>query len=89
MTGAATDPGTRRQLRTAMLAVLGICVMTGIAWASVPLYRLFCQVTGLNGTTQRALEAPGAVNKLIRIDFDSNVAPGMKWRFRPKRGRRR
>ena len=48
MTGAATDAGTRRQLRTAMLAVLGICVMTGIAWASVPLYRLFCQVTGLN-----------------------------------------
>ncbi|ANC86481.1 cytochrome c oxidase assembly protein [Sphingomonas sp. NIC1] len=86
MTGAATDPGTRRQLRTAMLAVLGICVMTGVAWASVPLYRLFCQVTGLNGTTQRALEAPGAVNKLIRIDFDSNVAPGMKWRFRPEAG---
>jgi len=75
---------TRRQLRTALLAVLGICVMTGVAWASVPLYRLFCQVTGLNGTTQRGLEAPGAINKLIRIDFDSNVAPGMPWRFRPE-----
>jgi len=77
---------TKRQLRTALFAVLGICFMTGVAWASIPLYRLFCQVTGLNGTTQRGLEAPGAVNKLIRIDFDSNVAPGMKWRFRPEAG---
>ena len=79
-----TARSTRRQLRTAMFAVIGICVMTGVAWASIPLYRLFCQVTGLNGTTQRGLEAPGAVNRLIRIDFDSNVAPGMKWRFRPE-----
>ncbi|WP_203311412.1 MULTISPECIES: cytochrome c oxidase assembly protein [Sphingomonas] len=81
---APADPTTRRQLRTAMFAVLGICLMTGVAWASVPLYRLFCQVTGLNGTTQRGLAAPGAVNHKIRIDFDTNVAPHMPWRFRPE-----
>ncbi|WP_268934864.1 cytochrome c oxidase assembly protein [Sphingomonas sp. Leaf37] len=86
MTTAAAPSSTKRQLRTAMFAVIGICFMTGVAWASIPLYRMFCQVTGLNGTTQRGEEAPGAVNKLIRVDFDSNVAPGMKWRFRPEAG---
>jgi cytochrome c oxidase assembly protein subunit 11 len=86
VTTTAAPSSTKRQLRTAMFAVIGICFMTGVAWASIPLYRMFCQVTGLNGTTQRAEEAPGAVNKLIRIDFDSNVAPGMKWRFRPEAG---
>ncbi len=86
MTTAAAPSSTKRQLRTAMFAVISICFMTGVAWASIPLYRMFCQVTGLNGTTQRGEEAPGAVNKLIRVDFDSNVAPGMKWRFRPEAG---
>ena len=64
-----------RKLRTAMLAVLGICFMSGLGWASIPLYRMFCQATGLNGTTQRGTVAPGAVkNHQIRIDFDTNVA---------------
>ena len=73
-----------RTTRTALLAVLGICFMTGLAFASVPLYRLFCQVTGLNGTTQRALVAPGARDRQVRIDFDSNVAPKLDWKFEPE-----
>ena len=73
-----------RQARTALIAVLGICFMTGLAWASVPLYRLFCQATGLNGTTGRGLVAPGAVDRRIRIDFDTNVAPKLDWRFVPE-----
>ena len=44
-----------RTTRTAMFAVLAICFMTGLAFASVPLYRLFCQATGLNGTTNPRL----------------------------------
>lgn len=70
--------------RTLALAVLGICFMTGLAFASVPLYRLFCEATGLNGTTNRALAAPGATNHRIVIQFDSNVSPGMPWKFRPE-----
>lgn len=70
--------------RTALLAVLGIVFMSGVAWASVPLYRLFCQATGLNGTTGRALRAPGAVDGQMRIAFDTNVAPALKWRFAPE-----
>ena len=74
---------TRHQ-RTAGLAVLFICFMTGVAWASVPLYRLFCQVTGLNGTTQRGLAAPGAVNAQVRVNFDANVSPKLPWTFKPE-----
>jgi len=82
---AASSSQQRRQLRTALFAVLGICFMTGLAWASVPLYRLFCQVTGLNGTTQRGLAAPGAVaGHRVRVDFDANVSPKLPWRFRPE-----
>ncbi|RUN77095.1 cytochrome c oxidase assembly protein [Sphingomonas sp. TF3] len=73
-----------RKLRTALFAVAGICFMSGLGWASIPLYRLFCQATGLNGTTQRGLVAPGAVNRQIRIDFDTNVAPHMPWKFAPE-----
>lgn len=71
-------------LRTALLALLGVCFMSGLAWASVPLYRLFCQTTGLNGTTQRGTQAPGAVNRQVRIDFDTNVAPNLPWKFVPE-----
>ncbi|MFW2850664.1 cytochrome c oxidase assembly protein [Sphingomonas sp. TX0543] len=75
-----------RTTRTALLAVLGICFMTGLAFASVPLYRLFCQATGLNGTTQRGLAAPGAVDRAIRIDFDANTSTHLPWRFTPEQG---
>jgi cytochrome c oxidase assembly protein subunit 11 len=70
--------------RTALLAVFGICFMTGLAWASVPLYRMFCQVTGLNGTTGRGIRAPGAVDGKMMIDFDANVAAGLGWKFAPE-----
>lgn len=73
-----------RRLRTALLAVLGICFMSGLGWASIPLYRMFCQATGLNGTTQRGLKAPGGTDRRMQIDFDTNVAPGMKWKFVPE-----
>ena len=73
-----------RQMRTAVLAVVGICFMTGLAWASIPLYRMFCQVTGLNGTTQRGQQAPGATERMVRVDFDANVSPKLPWKFRPE-----
>ena len=75
-----------RTTRTALFAVLGICFMTGLAFASVPLYRLFCAATGLNGTTQRGLAAPGGVHRRIRIDFDANTGPHLPWRFAPEQG---
>jgi cytochrome c oxidase assembly protein subunit 11 len=73
-----------RKTRTLALAILGVCFMTGLGWASVPLYRVFCQATGLNGTTQRGMVAPGAVDHQVRIDFDTNVSPKLPWKFAPE-----
>ena len=73
------------KLRTALFAVAGVVGMTGLGYASVPLYRVFCQVTGLNGTTQRALEAPGGVGSKVTVAFDTNVSPNLPWTFKPER----
>lgn len=74
-----------RNLRTALLAGLGVCTMTGMGFASVPLYRMFCQATGLGGTTQRGLNAPGTTGQKITVAFDSNVSPKLPWKFVPER----
>lgn len=73
--------------RTALLAA-GIALgMVGLAYASVPLYRLFCQVTGFGGTPMVAADVaavPQAVpGTSIRVRFDGNVRRGMPWAFRP------
>lgn len=75
-----------RKLRTGLLAGGLACSMVGMGYASVPLYRLFCQVTGLGGTTQKATgDAPGAVaGKMIRIRFDANHSPELPWEFKPE-----
>ena len=73
----------RRNGRTATLAALFAALMVGFAFASVPLYRLFCEVTGLGGTTQRAERAPGAIAGEIGVRFDANINPALPWRFEP------
>ena len=75
----------KRTTRTALLAVAGVCSMSGLGFASVPLYRIFCEATGLNGTTQRGLKAPGAAQGQVTVAFDSNVSPKLDWAFRPEK----
>ncbi|MGH6785568.1 MAG: cytochrome c oxidase assembly protein [Novosphingobium sp.] len=62
--------------------------MLGVGYAAVPLYRIFCQVTGFGGTTQRVGEAQAATVKVaaqtISVRFDGNVEHGMPWRFAPE-----
>lgn len=71
-----------RNQRVALMAAAIAMSMVGLAFASVPLYRLFCQVTGLGGTVQRAEAAPAAVtDKIITIRFDSNTSPDLPWQF--------
>lgn len=76
--------------RVGLLAGLMAVGMIGVAYAAVPLYRLFCQVTGFGGTTQVAAAAPTAAQQAavagrsIKIRFDSNIASGLEWRFKPK-----
>ena len=68
------------------MLLLGAVVagMAGLSFASVPLYRLFCQATGYGGTTQRAAAAPQEVaSALITVRFDAETAPDLAWEFRP------
>ncbi|MDQ3079580.1 MAG: cytochrome c oxidase assembly protein [Pseudomonadota bacterium] len=58
--------------------------MLGLAFASVPLYRIFCQVTGFGGTTMTADRAPGAVAGEIGVRFDANISPALPWKFEPE-----
>jgi cytochrome c oxidase assembly protein subunit 11 len=77
-------PHRRRNGATLLLLVLVVVGMVGLSFASVPLYRLFCQTTGLGGTTQRAATAPPeAAASVITIRFDAETAPGLGWEFRP------
>jgi cytochrome c oxidase assembly protein subunit 11 len=83
----------RAKRRTGWIAALGAASMIGAAYAAVPLYRLFCQVTGYNGTVSRAeaealpdaarLEALGG--RTIKVRFDATTAPGLNWRFQPEK----
>lgn len=75
---------TARNTRVAVFCAAFAVGMVGLAYASVPLYRLFCQLTGFAGTTQRA-ERPSTkvLEKLITVRFDANVGAGLSWDFQP------
>lgn len=67
---------------------LGIVLgMGGLAYASVPLYDLFCRITGYGGTTQRVENAYGveAIDRVINVRFDSNTAADLDWEFAPEK----
>jgi cytochrome c oxidase assembly protein subunit 11 len=86
-TASSHAPLRNRNRRVAAFAVAGAAAMLGLGYASVPLYRLFCQVTGFQGTTQRATEAQAAGIKVspvtISVRFDGNVDRDLPWAFKP------
>ncbi|MDI1296221.1 MAG: cytochrome c oxidase assembly protein, partial [bacterium] len=73
----------RRNRRT-LVAMAGVgLAMLGLGFASVPLYRIFCERTGFDGTPQRAaadVQVHPVAGKTLSIRFDSNVQPGMPWK---------
>lgn len=74
----------RRNLVTASMVVCTVLGMIGLSYAAVPLYQLFCQVTGFGGTIQRADNPSNVVlDKKIRIRFDANISKDLDWNFRP------
>ncbi|MCB2088230.1 MAG: cytochrome c oxidase assembly protein [Sphingomonadaceae bacterium] len=89
----ASAPGlTQRNARTGFLAFLGAAAMLGLGFAAVPLYNLFCRVTGFAGTTQVATEAEAdlaekmaasAGGRMISIRFDASTARDLPWTFKP------
>jgi len=84
MTGNDTTATPRGNARILLACVVFVGCMLGVSFASVPLYRLFCQVTGYNGTTQRVEQVSDVVlDKSIKVTFDANVSSGLNWEFKP------
>jgi cytochrome c oxidase assembly protein subunit 11 len=79
-------PDPRKNRRIALTAAVVAAGMVGLAYASVPLYRLFCQVTGFGGTPQRADAAPETQGEgqPMTIRFDANTASTLGWKFRAR-----
>ena len=79
------DQINRKNMRV-LLTCMGLVVgMVSLSFASVPLYRIFCQVTGFGGTTQIADAAPTAVlDREMTVRFDANIAPDLAWEFEPE-----
>ena len=74
----------RRKGATALLLASVVAGMAGLSFASVPLYRLFCQATGFGGTTQRAASAPSTAHgAVVTIRFNAETAPDLGWEFHP------
>jgi cytochrome c oxidase assembly protein subunit 11 len=73
-----------RHALVALLLVGLVACMTGLAFAAVPLYRLFCQVTGYGGVPQRAEQAPHEIlDRTMHVSFDANVDRALPWSFTP------
>lgn len=74
----------RAHRRVGLSAAALVIAMVGMSYAAVPLYQIFCQVTGYGGTTQRAVQAPDKIlDRKITVRFDANVARNVPWRFKP------
>ncbi len=74
----------RRNAMTGLVLAGVVAGMVGLAFAAVPLYRLFCQVTGYGGTTQTGAAAPGAVGeRVITVRFNADVNSALPWGFAP------
>jgi cytochrome c oxidase assembly protein subunit 11 len=86
----ARTPADLKKERSNRL-VAGVCLaffggMVGMAYAAVPLYAMFCQMTGYGGTTQRVEQYSDRVlDRKITVRFDANVSSGLPWDFKPAR----
>ncbi len=78
------QPRDKSNLRVAVVAGGVALGMVGVAYAAVPLYQIFCQVTGFGGTTQRADASPEQIlDQKITVAFDANVNSSLSWDFTP------
>ena len=81
-----TSLAQKNRLVAIRAALFGLA-MLGLAFASVPLYRIFCQATGFGGTTMKAEAAPGAVAGQVGVRFDANIDSDLGWTFKPMQTR--
>ena len=74
-----------KNTKTLLSVFVAVAAMVGLAFASVPLYSVFCQVTGFGGTTQVSEVAPDHIlDRKMRVLFNSDVSPGLNWLFKPE-----
>jgi cytochrome c oxidase assembly protein subunit 11 len=84
---AAPQPKSALKRDATVAAICGVVValMVGASYAAVPFYTWFCQQTGFGGVTQVSEKAPDHVlGREIAVRFDSNVSPGLPWKFEPE-----
>ena len=82
---AAPQPRSNNKVAFVLLGVIG--GMLGLSFAAVPLYRIFCQITGYGGTPRiDAAASPRMVDRTITIGFNADVHSGMPWKFAPVQG---
>lgn len=75
-----------RNRRTVLACSAAVLAMTGLSFAAVPLYNLFCKVTGFAGTPMVGTAATGKTSdRIVEVAFDANVAPALGWRFEAER----
>ncbi|MFK8252554.1 cytochrome c oxidase assembly protein [Ancylobacter terrae] len=75
----------RRHRVVALSCGLFVVAMVGAAYAAVPLYQMFCRVTGFGGATVVATALPAQpLERTVEVRFDTNVAPGLAWSFQPE-----
>ncbi|MDO9433029.1 MAG: cytochrome c oxidase assembly protein [Phenylobacterium sp.] len=76
-----SSPQAKRNAKVGMICAMGFVAMIGAAYASVPLYKAFCQITGFDGTVRKAEVAPDKVlDRKLTIRFDANVRE-LPWKF--------
>lgn len=83
--------GHRRRMVTAGVLITVVAAMVGLSFASVSLYRMFCQVTGFAGTprTQNVEHASSTSDVVVTVQFDANVNSSLPWRFVPEQRERK
>lgn len=76
---------TRKNARTGLTVLAVVIGMVALAFASVPLYRLFCQVTGFDGKPLVSADLPDKIiERTVTIAFNADTGAGMPWDFRPE-----
>ena len=85
MTARPHNRPLKRDVLVAGACGVVVALMVGASFAAVPFYNWFCRTTGFGGTPQVAKAAPEkALGRRLAIRFDSNVQPGLPWRFTPE-----
>ena len=86
MTAAAATSGlAKREKQIVMACALIVGGMVGMAYAAVPLYDLFCRVTGYGGTTQTSAEYSDVIlDRVVTVGFDANTNRDLNWGFKPQ-----